>query len=371
MVGSEVLIKVAQVIKTQQTHPKSWQTFGLLLLIWGGFGLINFLMRFTNGIEGLEIGLVSMFLNLVVNVSCCFALSFLFQRWVNVNQYFKWYMLAAVGLCVVVSVISTVVILALLGVYLHQRGIIPEFTFLLGSISGNALIFFIIMLSWTLAYFLVAKMNQLKATEAHQQATELALKQAQLNTLIGQLNPHFLFNGLNNIKALILVDAGRAREVLTALAELLRYGLNSERNEFVPLGDELEVVRNYIDLAAIQYEDRLDYRETLSIKTDQVMVPPMMIQLLVENGIRHGIDQCKAAGVLSLDIMEKERQLVVTVCNPGTLTMNDHNNQSTGLGLANVKQRLALLFGDQANFQITQSGSQVCAKIIMPVVEKK
>lgn len=358
---------MAQVMKAQQIHPKPWQTFGLLLLIWGGFGLINFLMRFTNGIEGLEIGLVSMTLNLVVNVSFCFVMSFLFQRWVKVNQYFKRYMLAAVGLCVVVSVISTVVILALLGVYLHQRGIIPEFTFLIGSIAGNALIFFIIMMLWTLAYFLLTKMNQLKATEAHQQTTELALKQAQLNTLIGQLNPHFLFNGLNNIKALILEDASKARNMLTTLAELLRYGLNSERNEFVPLNDELEVVRNYINLAAIQYENRLDYQEKIQVQTENMGVPPMMIQLLVENGIRHGIDRSKKGGVLRLLIVEAGGMLTITVTNPGRLAAEHGAQSSTGLGLSNIKKRLGLLFDQQANFTIEQEPDEVKAIINLPV----
>ncbi|HEY0589473.1 MAG TPA: histidine kinase, partial [Pseudoduganella sp.] len=192
-----------------------------------------------------------------------------------------------------------------------------------------------------------------------------SLKEAQLNSLSGQLNPHFLFNSLNNLRFMIHEDAQRADAMVLALSDILRYSLESGRQAKVQLAREMEIIHRYIDVVRAQLEDRLRFTFHVPNELQACMVPPMLLQLLVENAIKHGIGNLRGGGSLQLQVGHQERQLVLQVRNdmpPAHLSAN----AGTGLGLANIERRLQLLYGGRATMQAGPAGGQFEVQVRLP-----
>jgi len=201
------------------------------------------------------------------------------------------------------------------------------------------------------------KMNQLKL--------ESNLRESQLNTLKGQINPHFMFNSLNNIRGLILEDAPRARDIITRLSEMLRYSLTKNDVNTITIKEELQTVENYIEISKIQFEERLKFSMNVAPEILAIVIPPMVIQMLIENAVKHGIGNIKNGGEVRLNVAKINDELIILVENSGTLSIAQ---ESTKLGLANIKQRLLLLYGAKASFTLIENDNFVEAKIIIPLV---
>ncbi len=202
------------------------------------------------------------------------------------------------------------------------------------------------------------KMNQLQL--------ESILRESQLNTLKGQINPHFMFNSLNNIRGLILEDASRARDIITRLSEMLRYSLTRNGVNTILLKEELQTVENYIEISKIQFEERLTFNVNVHPDTLTIGIPPMVIQMLIENAVKHGIGNLKEGGEINLMVNVTDNELVIIVQNSGTLTLS---KGSTRLGLENIKNRLSLLYGTKSCFTLEENGNFVEAKITIPLYE--
>lgn len=221
------------------------------------------------------------------------------------------------------------------------------------------------ILVWTLIYFVIKFV--LKANQNTLRSIELntTLKEAQLNTLKGQVNPHFMFNSLNNIRGLMLEDVEKSRDMITKLSEMLAYALEKNTVNAISVGEELEMVENYIALSKIQMEDRLQYEEQIDAETLQIEIPPMIIQLLIENAAKHGISNLKNGGIIRLKTKKEGNELSITVANTGKLKIA---KDSTQLGLKNIRQRLHLLYGAKASFSLEEMGSEVVANIKIPLI---
>lgn len=193
---------------------------------------------------------------------------------------------------------------------------------------------------------------------------ETTLRESQLNTLKGQINPHFMFNSLNNIRGLILEDPKRSRDMITRLSEMLRYSLTKNGVNTIPLKEELQTVDNYIEISRIQFEDRLQFNIEVNPETLNIAIPPMVVQMLVENAAKHGIGKLKEGGVINLSVQTEENKLVIRVTNSGQLNFEDGG---TRLGLENIKKRLGLIYGDSATFSLIENGNFVEAKICIPL----
>lgn len=222
----------------------------------------------------------------------------------------------------------------------------------------------ILISMWVLCYLAIKLLLKLNKDRLERLELNDSLKQARLNTLKGQINPHFMFNSLNNIRGLMLEDVERSREMLTKLSEMLRYSLTENDINATSLEQELEIVNHYIDLSKIQLEDRLQFRKEVDPHSLGVEIPPMLVQLLVENAVKHGISVLKQGGEVMLKTWVGEGALHIEVLNDGKLKSG---GDSTGLGLKNIRQRLKLLYGTGAKFTIAQQGPQVLAKIKIPV----
>lgn len=219
--------------------------------------------------------------------------------------------------------------------------------------------------SWVVCYLVIKLI--IKANHNRMERLELntTLKQAQLNTLKGQINPHFMFNSLNNIRGLMLEDVEKSREMLTKLSEMLRYSLTKTSVDGIALEEELEMVDNYIALSKIQLEDRLEFKKEIAQDTLSIHIPPMIVQLLVENAVKHGISNLKRGGVIELNSQKSGEALHIQVKNTGKLSIAE---DSTQLGLENIKQRLKLLYGDKASFSLGEEGNEVVAYVKIPLL---
>ena len=192
-----------------------------------------------------------------------------------------------------------------------------------------------------------------------------SLKDAQLSSLTNQLNPHFLFNCLNNIRFVIHENQKKADDMIVTLSELLRYSLECSNKEKVELSTELDIINKYIKLESIQLEQRLTFKLNCSDEYLEYLIPPMALQLTVENAIKHGIEHLKEGGLIELDITQSKDSLLLRITNDKPM---DYSllKESTKLGLKNIKKRLNLLYGDKSSLLIVDNDHEFEAKIIIP-----
>ncbi len=235
------------------------------------------------------------------------------------------------------------------------------------SVKNNIVVLIalaILMLEWIVFYIAIKATTLLNENRLNRLELEANLKESQLNTLKGQINPHFMFNSLNNIRGLMLEDVDKARNMLTNLSETLRYSLTKSGVDSIALEDELEMVENYVEISKIQFENRLQFEMNIDKASLNTQIPPMIIQMLVENAIKHGISNLKEGGKVSLSTTIKDSQLQIEVVNNGNLQQSE---SSTQVGLENIKKRLELLYGEESTFSLKEIENQVVATIKIPL----
>ncbi|PTX63956.1 histidine kinase [Kordia periserrulae] len=227
------------------------------------------------------------------------------------------------------------------------------------SVNVSIYVFF-----WIVSYVAIKSIARMQRNKIDRLRLEASLKESQLNTLKGQLNPHFMFNSLNNIRGLMLEDVDKSREMLTRLSEMLRYSLNMNKVDAIQIAQELETVENYIALSKIQLEDRLHYEKEVDASLLQIKIPPMILQMLVENAIKHGISDQKKGGKIKLLVATNNEEIILQVNNTGSLKST---TDSTQIGVDNISKRLELLYGENATFTLKEVENEVQAVIKIPV----
>lgn len=212
---------------------------------------------------------------------------------------------------------------------------------------------------WILVYWVVQARRRRERVEL--ELTVLA-RQAQLDSLRAQLNPHFLFNCLNSLRALILQDPTRAVSMVTGLSDLLRYALASDRRRLVPLAEELAIVNQYLDLEKIRFEERLVVEQAVDKAALTVSVPPMLLQTLVDNAVKHGIATLPRGGVIRISARIDAAHLDLEVANTGA----PEGVGQDGFGLRSATERLRLLYEDRASLTLTNRDASTVAKLRVP-----
>jgi sensor histidine kinase YesM len=206
-----------------------------------------------------------------------------------------------------------------------------------------------------------------RLSKKRQVRLELALREAELRALEAQINPHFLFNCLNSIRALVVEDPQKAQDMITRFASLLRYNLNHESRHTVPLSSEAEVVADYLALEKVRFEDRLRLQVSIDPAAAALPVPPMILQSLVENALKHGIARLPEGGDLQIRAATRNGTLVLEVENTGELM--DSRAGDTQVGLNNIRERLRILYGDRASLALKNGeGGHVVATVQIPKV---
>ncbi|MCF2873324.1 MULTISPECIES: sensor histidine kinase [unclassified Tenacibaculum] len=217
---------------------------------------------------------------------------------------------------------------------------------------------------WFVSFTAFNLYTEVKEAKMKNLVLEATLKESQLNTLKGQINPHFMFNSLNNIRGLMLEDVGKARQMLTSLSETLRYALTQNSITTIALEDELEMVEKYIDISKIQFENRLHYETVIDNSSLSVQIPPMLVQMLIENAIKHGISKLKEGGRILLSTKVDSEKLFISVINSGVLKKD---NKTTQVGVENIKKRLELLYKSKAIFSLEEREKEVVSIIEIPL----
>lgn len=230
---------------------------------------------------------------------------------------------------------------------------------------------FALAVIWTGFYLGVRSYRRHQQVRLDEARLLAAAREAELRALKAQLNPHFLFNSLNSLRSLLPLDLERPREAITRLADLLRASLASGQEQLVPLGRELETVENYLALEHLRHEDRLRWRIEAEGDARERPVPPFLVQGLVENAVKHGVDRREDGGEVVVAAGTEGGVLRITVTGPGTLdepaAEARTRTDSTGVGLANARARLALLFGPEARLVLRADGSgRVLAEVFIP-----
>jgi signal transduction histidine kinase len=223
---------------------------------------------------------------------------------------------------------------------------------------------------WQLIYFFFQYSNKKLEMEREKDRLERTIQETEGKVLRAQMNPHFVFNALNSVRALITEDPQKAKKGINQLSKLLRSSLLTERQKTIPLAEELETVADYLALEKIRYEDRLTWQIDINPACSNAQIPPMMLQTLVENAIKHGISQSVKGGMISIVAQLIKNQVQISVINPGQMKSEAIN--SMGVGLENSKSRLNLLFGETAQLRIRPlDKNQVEATILLPYLEAK
>ncbi len=277
--------------------------------------------------------------------------------------YKKWWMLTFLLLSFLVLFNLTNSALAeWLHLYNPKVKVSVEKRFLINLVSDSPL-----LLVWVSIYYLWHYIELGTKTEIQKVKLESLVKEMELNTIKAHINPHFIFNALNSIRALVDENPERARSAITELSNLLRSSMQAEKMETVSFERELSIVKDYLALEYIRFEDRLTVAYDIDDDTLDQPIPPMMLQTLVENAIKHGISKQKNGGTIKISSNYTNHNHELIVQNTGTLiNMND----SEGFGISSTRNRLKLLFGANAYFQIKEERDNLVeAKIIMPVSE--
>jgi signal transduction histidine kinase len=232
------------------------------------------------------------------------------------------------------------------------------------AVFGSTVFFSALLVGlWLAIYLGVEGARRRHAAVLDALRTEVLIREASLRSLQQQLNPHFLFNCLNSLRGMIDEDSKRAQVMVTRLAELLRSSLRQDQRSVISVEEELTTVNAYLELESVRFEERLRMRQDIDPQALSALVPPMLLQCLVENAIKHGISQLTSGGELEMRIRRSAEQLQVDICNTGSL----RGHLGTGIGLANARQRLRLLYGDRAELTLREDPpGWVHATLVLP-----
>ncbi len=230
---------------------------------------------------------------------------------------------------------------------------------------GRSLNWVVLLFMWSLAYFAYNYFVRHRREEIRNLRLEAANRENQLNHLRAQMNPHFMFNALNGIRALIDEDPEQAKRSITLLSAILRNAMATVKRQVVPLGEEIDIVKAYLGLEAMRYEERLRVRFEVEPGIDRIPVPPMVLQTLVENAVRHGVAKFAKGGEVVIGAQRGFESLVLSVKNTGFF--DPEVTQGTGIGLQNTRKRLQIIYGSKAQLNIFNKDGMVITEVEIPL----
>lgn len=221
---------------------------------------------------------------------------------------------------------------------------------------------------WMLIYFFFQYSKKQLVMERENNQLERAIQETEGKVLRAQMNPHFVFNALNSIRALITEDPAKAKKGINQLSKLLRSSLLTERKKTISIAEELDTILDYLNLEKIRYEERLAWKIEVPKEISQAQIPPMLLQTLVENAIKHGIAHSSKEGLIQIKGEIASEMIHLQVINPGHLKTK---GESTGIGLVNSQNRLQLLFGETAHIDLKPlDKNHVLASVTIPYISE-
>jgi sensor histidine kinase YesM len=224
--------------------------------------------------------------------------------------------------------------------------------------------FALFLLTAALNYLLMA-MGASQAAERRALQFEISSREAELRALRAQIHPHFLFNSLNSINALIAAKPEQARRLCVGLGDFLRRSLTLGARETIPLAEELDLAEQLLSIEKVRFGERLSHQVVADDDARACVVPPLLLQPLVENAVTHGIAQQLEGGLVRIEAERRGAELRIAITNPRDPDAQPRGG--TGIGLANVKRRLAALHGDEAELRAIPSDEAFRVELRLPV----
>lgn len=232
-----------------------------------------------------------------------------------------------------------------------------------GQILGFGFFYVFLLFLWSLFYFTYHYIERYNKSLKY----EASMIEIELNNLKNQLNPHFIFNALNSIRALVDENPMKSKQAINQLSNILRNSLTFEKKGLTKFDDEMKIVNDYLGLESIRFEERLKTEINIHPDSNNFFVPPFMIQTLVENGIKHGISKLTEGGMIQVKTLVEKNRLRIQIRNSGHLMNGARIGKSRGMGIQNTKHRLKLLYGEEASFRIVNENNNfVLTEITIP-----
>jgi two-component system LytT family sensor kinase len=237
-----------------------------------------------------------------------------------------------------------------------------EISDMTGSTAVPAVYYSAVFLGWALAYLWIKAEADVRSERVRRSEAQEAALHAELHQLRLQLDPHFLFNALNTVAVEIPERPGTALEMTHRIAAYLRYSLDNHSRRLCTLADEIEAVRAYMRIQELRFEGRLECKVDSEPAADTTPVPHLIIQTLVENAVKHGLQSPVQRFTVHVTVRQQDETLAITVSNPGRLAMQERDRPA--VGLANLRRRLELHYPLGHDLTLTQHGDRVVAQLI-------
>ncbi len=236
--------------------------------------------------------------------------------------------------------------------------------FLNQTVAWRAMLGGLIYLVLVLIYYLVSNNQKLQERNQQEERLKGMVRDAELNMLKSQINPHFLFNSLNSISSLTMSNPEEAREMIIRLSDFLRYSLKHRENEYVPLGEELGRMKDYLAIEKVRFREKLLYEFDVDKACEEFPVPTMIFQPLFENAIRHSVYESVDPVSIKFSCVPDEGHMKAVISNdfdPAIPT-----RKGTGVGLQNVRQRIALAYKEKGTVQWSGNDGVFSVTILFP-----
>ena len=241
------------------------------------------------------------------------------------------------------------------------QGIETRFAERTAIVYGAGCVFYLLAVSF---HYVSLAQEATHEVEARAMQTSIQARDAELKALKAQINPHFLFNSLNSISALTSIDPVRARDMCVLLGDFLRLTLGLGEKTSVRLSEELELLQKYMAIEKVRFGARLNMHEEIQEESKACLLPPLLLQPLVENAVKHGIASLPEGGDVRLAVQRQNGRLAILVEN--SWDPEAPPRRSGGLGLKNVQQRLEARYGKDANLRVNTEGERFQVTLSIP-----
>jgi sensor histidine kinase YesM len=334
----------------------SWTVYALLQIVF-------FSMQSQQGISSRRI------IFFITEALICLAVTHVFRHFLN-----RWKWLSLPVPAMIPRVVGSIAVLGIaiyflripVAYWLNIVGVQTQ-AFQVDQIFGYAAFYSFLLFLWSVFYFTYHYIERYNKSLKY----EASMMESELNNLKAQLNPHFIFNALNSIRALVDENPEKSKIAINQLSNILRNSLTFDKKGLTRFDDELKIVRDYLSLESIRFEERLKTEFDIHPDSHQYFVPPFMIQTLVENGVKHGVSRLKAGGLVQVRTVVDSDKLKIQIRNSGHL-VNGVRRSSSGVGLQNTIHRLRLLYGDAASFKIiNENNNFVLTEIVIPQTKQE
>lgn len=322
-----------------------------------GWGFFITILGFLNADNGGNKITLFLFLGLVLAVNLI--VSHFYRKYVT---HYAWILKPISFLIIRIALASLLLgFLFSITTNLVRMGISHEQTslFTVDAVTIGVLVYFI----WSILYFVYLLFYKVRREEFKNMEMLALNTEVELKNLRSQLNPHFMFNAMNSIRALVDEDPEQSKKAITQLSNVLRNALVYSKKNLITIKEEMAIVEDYLSLEKIRYEERLQVNMMIEDKSLSVLIPPLLLQTITENAIKHGVSKLMSGGTISYEIRIIDDYLSVIVSNTGKL--DDSHESDTGIGVKNTVKRLKLIYGSDATFDLRQVGEEVKSEILI------